>query len=39
MRQLGVHACGVIIAPEKITTYSPVQYVKEDTHDIVCQYD
>lgn len=39
MRQLGVHACGVIIAPEKITTYSPIQYIKEDQHDIVCQYD
>jgi DNA polymerase III subunit alpha len=39
MRQLGVHACGIIIAPEKITKYSPVQYIKEDAHDIVCQYD
>lgn len=39
MRQLGVHACWVIIAPEKITTYSPIQYIKEDIHDIVCQYD
>ncbi|AHB41170.1 hypothetical protein P148_SR1C00001G0375 [candidate division SR1 bacterium RAAC1_SR1_1] len=39
MRQLGVHACGVIIAPERITTYSPIQYIKEDIHDIVCQYD
>ena len=39
MRQLGVHACGVIIAPENITTYSPIQYIKEDNHDIVCQYD
>jgi len=39
MRQLWVHACWVIIAPEKITTYSPIQYVKENTHDIVCQYD
>jgi len=39
MRQLWVHACWVIIAPEKITTYSPIQYIKEDIHDIVCQYD
>ncbi len=29
MRQLGMHACGIIIAPDKITKYSPVQYVKE----------
>lgn len=39
MRQLGVHACGIIIAPEKITTYWPIQYIKENIHDIVCQYD
>ena len=24
MRQLGVHACGIIIAPDKITKYSPI---------------
>jgi DNA polymerase III alpha subunit len=29
MRQLGMHACGIIIAPNKITKYSSVQYVKE----------
>jgi len=29
MRQLGMHACGIIIAPDRITKYSPVQYVKE----------
>ncbi|HCY20811.1 TPA: hypothetical protein DIC40_02985 [Patescibacteria group bacterium] len=28
-----------MIAPERITTYSPIQYIKEDIHDIVCQYD
>ena len=39
MRQLWVHACGIIIAPEHVDTYSPMQYVKEDTTDIVSQYD
>lgn len=39
MRQLGVHACGIIIAPDKITRFSPVQYVKEDETTIVSQYD
>lgn len=39
MRQLGVHACGIIIAPDKITKYSPVQYVKENDSTIVSQYD
>lgn len=37
MRQLGMHACGIIIAPDKITKYSPVQYVNENT--MVSQYD
>ncbi len=39
MRQLGVHACGVIIAPDKVTKYSPVQYAKEGDTTIVSQYD
>lgn len=39
MRQLGVHACGVIIAPDKINTFTPTQYAKEDDHNIVSQYD
>ncbi|NCO97810.1 hypothetical protein GW864_01345 [bacterium] len=39
MRQLGVHACGIIIAPDKITKYSPVQYVKEGDMTVVSQYD
>jgi len=39
MRQLGIHACGIIIAPDKITKYSPVQYVKEGDMTIVSQYD
>ena len=39
MRQLGMHACGIIIAPEKITKYSPVQYTKEWDTTIISQYD
>ena len=39
MRQLGMHACGVIIAPEEITTYTPIQYVKEGDETTVSQYD
>jgi DNA polymerase-3 subunit alpha len=39
MRQLGVHACGIIIAPDKVSKFSPTQYIKEDDHTIVCQYD
>jgi DNA polymerase III alpha subunit len=39
MRQLGVHACGIIIAPSKINTFTPSQYAKEDDHNIVSQYD
>ena len=46
MRQTGVHACGMIIAPEEVTHYSPTQYPpasgRKDTRDesrIVAQYD
>lgn len=39
MRQLGVHACGIVIAPNKVTKYSPTQYVKEWDTTIVSQYD
>ncbi len=39
MRQLWVHACGIIISPEKVTTYTPTQYIKEDDHTLVSQYD
>ncbi len=45
VRQLWVHACWVIIAPEKITEYTPVQYPiksgsKEvDSTRVVTQYD
>jgi len=39
MRQLGMHACGIIIAPQKITKYSPIQHIKEDDTTTVSQYD
>lgn len=39
MRQLWVHACGIIIAPDKVKKFSPVQYVKENESTIVSQYD
>ncbi len=39
MRQLGIHACGIIIAPDVVSTYSPVGYIKEDDHTMVSQYD
>ncbi len=39
LRQLWVHACGIIIAPDPITTYSAIQYVKDDPKlGIVSQY-
>jgi DNA polymerase III alpha subunit len=35
-----VHACGVIIAPEAISNYSAIQYIKDDNNlGIVSQYD
>jgi len=40
LRQLGVHACGIIIAPEPITTYTWAQYVKDNKElGIVSQFD
>lgn len=39
MRQLWVHACWIIISPEKVITYTPTQYIKEEDHTIVSQYD
>ena len=39
IRQLGVHACGIIIAPEEVSTYSAVQFAKENDHTLVSQYD
>lgn len=34
-----MHACGIIIAPDKISKFSPVQYVKEGDITTVTQYD
>lgn len=39
LRQLGMHACGIIIAPQKVTNYTPAQYVKEWDQTVVSQYD
>ena len=39
LRQMWVHACGIIIAPEAVTNYTPTQYNKEEDHTIVSQYD
>ena len=39
LRQLGVHACGIIIAPEPVSTYTAVQFAKENDHTVVSQYD
>lgn len=43
LRQVGVHACGIIIAPGKVTQYTPVQYPLKPTGEqdttIVSQYD
>lgn len=39
MRQLWVHACWIIISPERVTTYTPTQYIKEDDNTLVSQYD
>lgn len=39
LRQMWVHACGIIIAPEKVTTYTPTQYKEEWDNTVVSQYD
>ena len=39
MRQIGVHACGIIIAPAQVSKFSPTQYVKEGDPTIIAQYD
>lgn len=38
VRQLGVHACAVIIAPHPITCYCPVQPPPKDPHTTVTQF-
>lgn len=37
IRQLGVHACAVIIAPEPITNYCALQHPPKDTTTIISQ--
>ncbi len=39
MRQLGIHACGIIIAPSAVSDYSPVGFIKEEDKTVVSQYD
>jgi len=40
LRQLWVHACWIIIAPQNVHNYSPIQYIKDDsTLWTVSQYD
>ena len=38
MRQLWVHACAVIIAPESVTNFCPLQHPPKDDNAIVTQY-
>lgn len=38
VRQLGVHACAVIIAPSPITDFCPLQHPPKDEHGIVTQF-
>lgn len=39
VRQLGVHACAVIIAPSPITDFCPLQHPPKDDKAIVTQFD
>jgi DNA polymerase-3 subunit alpha len=38
VRQIGVHACAVIIAPEPMTNFTALQYPPKDSSSIVTQY-
>ncbi len=38
VRQLGVHACAVIIAPKPMTDYCPLQHPPKDSHSTVTQF-
>ncbi len=38
MRQLWVHACGIIISPKPVKEYTPLQYV-QNNQEYVTQYD
>ena len=39
VRQLGVHACAVIIAPSPITNFCPLQHPPKDDQVVVTQFD
>lgn len=39
VRHVGVHAAGVVIAPENIENYSPIQYDPKVGDKIITQYD
>ena len=38
-RHMGIHAAGVVIAPTKITDYTPLQYDPKGDNKIISQYD
>ncbi len=38
VRQIWVHACAVIIAPEKMTSYTALQHPPKDSKTIITQY-
>ncbi len=38
VRQIGVHACAVIIAPEKLTKFTALQHPPKDNTTIITQY-
>ncbi|KKT29338.1 DNA polymerase III subunit alpha [Candidatus Giovannonibacteria bacterium RIFCSPLOWO2_12_FULL_44_25] len=39
VRHVSVHAAGVVIAPEPLTEYVPIQYDPKGTDNIITQYD
>jgi DNA polymerase-3 subunit alpha len=38
VRQIGVHACAVIIAPNKMTNYTALSHPPKDQNAIITQY-
>jgi len=39
VRNIGTHACGIIISKKDLTNYVPVSHVKESVLDVATQYD
>jgi len=37
-RHASMHACGVVITPEPVVNFTPLQYVSGDTENVVTQY-